>query len=122
MISLETAQKIRDAGLKWELQLGDIFSYGDPELFSIHRNGKERLEPPKHLLVDAIHLPRLDQLLAEIEKRGWTWEAESQEDNGHYSVRVRQGNIFNRTWADTPEEAAAQALIWILIKQGGTSR
>ncbi len=157
MISLETAQKLKDAGLRWEPKEGDCWCNGMWMAINYY------LElVTGHLLVkkEAIWLPRLDQLLAEIEKRGFDidlmhfatnsentsqvddppWSCEvnrfigwEQLDNGQPKLIIHgkdgsdrevnvhgpwQENRLNKYFdADSPEEAAAQALLWIL-KEG----
>jgi hypothetical protein len=109
MLSLETAKALRDAGLEWEPQLGDLFAadYDNglgptkPQVVRIADFGKPG---PEH-----IWLPRLDQLLAEIEKRGYDWFLKTD-----YCYVVNNNNQTQGIYADTPEEAAAQALLWIL--------
>ena len=66
MISLGTAKKLRDAGLEWNPQEGDWFYSWDGRIanllvFLSNFNIQEEF----------IFVPRLDQLLAEIEKRGY---------------------------------------------------
>ena len=120
MISLETAKKLRDAGLEWKPQEGDYIRYFDGNLISILTCGDVAFEDLK----DCIFAPRLDQLLSEIEKRGYWWEI------GHRIVDVgkihkykiwvskkHQNNANRSLMSDSPEEAAAQALLWIL-KEG----
>ena len=80
MLSLETARKLKEAGLKWEPQIYDFFysyigienvdtlSFDDGKIDRVNHwnwNGKE------YHLHGLYWIPRLDQLLAEIEKRGW---------------------------------------------------
>jgi hypothetical protein len=127
MLSLDTSKKLKDAGLEWEHpQIGDMYSYGDSEIFVIRPNGKAGLEPPKHLLVDAIWLPSLSQLLAEIVIKEWGYRLSStwveDELSGFECLISRREEIKPGKWkleehefrADSPEEAAAQALLWIL--------
>lgn len=93
MLSIETAKKLKDAGLVWNPDIGDIFFIEEEWLFA----------------------PRLDQLLAEIEKRGYGWKLEKFHA---YNLRRMQiykiNDLLGCFEADSPEEAAAQALLWIL--------
>jgi len=130
VISLDTAKKLKDAGLKWEPQEGDWFYWwvnGAIDVLSTHNQ----------LLVQCsggIFAPRLDQLLAEIEKRGYwcaimptnavgidvNYLAELYrlgELSGHLELVWRKevdGFLIAEFRADSPEEAATLALIWIL--------
>lgn len=97
MISLETAKALKDAGLVWEPKLGDLFK-----------------------------LPRLDQLLAEIVKNNWgcrlsvLWIEDFPK--GYECLLARTEETEEGKWEEyaqrfvtaSPEEAAAQALLWIL--------
>jgi hypothetical protein len=136
MISLETAQRLKDAGLEWEPKEGDCWCNGMWMAINYY------LElVTGHLLVkkQAIWLPRLDQLLAEIEKAGFdidlmhfatNSENTSQVDDPPWSCDInrsyRKVNAHG-IWeeqrlnegfeANSPEEAAAQALLWILEQE-----
>ena len=73
------------------------------------------------MLKSDIFAPRLDQLLAEIEKCDWTWMLYAPNSVGKYGIDVGKGSIYhnNKTiMADSPEEVAAQALLWILTEGG----
>jgi hypothetical protein len=142
MISLETAKKLKDAGLQWEPKEGDCWCNGMWMAINYY------LElVTGHLLVkkQAIWLPSLDQLLAEIEGRGFdvdlmhfatnrentgqinvpSWSCEinrfiglfMQADGSDSEVNVHgvwEEQRLNESFdADTPTEAAAQALLWI---------
>ncbi len=169
MISLESAKKLKDAGLKWEPQWGDVFnipsvfSDGITMLMDANMIESYRRKEPEDNWPDAIFryiwFPRLDQLLAEIEKRGWdidlmhfaknkgnteisddpSWSCEinkflgltqtdvepkliiHQPNGTDHAVNVNgqwQENRLNEIFdCDSPAEAVAQALLWIL-KEG----
>jgi hypothetical protein len=158
MISLETAQRLKDAGLKWEPKEGDYFAHVDGQRQEEVWHPNIFVVSGEHILVEELGgrmvffggglcvrgagcrmndthcycmnrtgfnpdlktfsvaswekdlwLPRLDQLLAEIEGQGWKWGLlfEGQID-------VTSGNQHKSFYAaDSPEEAAAQALLWI---------
>ena len=60
--------------------------------------------------------PRLEQLLAEIEKRGYLWELSIDDvDKPPYALYLTTPTR-NKKWftAESAEEATAQALLWIL--------
>lgn len=148
MISLETAQKLKEvaqklkeAGLEWKP--GDLCydRYGRPgivtqtwghgaiQMYSLETNTIEYGFGDSCTVV-----PRLDRLLAEIEKRGWAWHlmwltegnkttsyhcyivmpdaSESQKGQHHIQEYDFEGG--------TPEEAVAEALLWILEKERGS--
>ena len=99
MISFEKAKALKEAGLKQEPKKGDCMSSGD------------------------MWLPRLDQLLAEIERRGYAWSLKLL-NRPQYRVILYPkglapgGNGSSIFTADTPEDAAADALLLILKQEG----
>jgi hypothetical protein len=117
MISLETAQKLKTAGLVWEPQQGDwYFSYGQTEW--IISNMENFIESEKHILTNRLFRPRLDQLLTEIRNREWEFilmplgiEIYQTDWQGEKS---RRRDFYTRY-----EDATAEALIWVL-HQGGS--
>ena len=136
MISQELAEKLKDAGLLWEPKEGDEYSHlgNSPEVFVKALIGYKskiatehlkiydeefpngRLTTLKEMLLEkSTWLPRLDQLLAEIEKRGWKWDL--------YPLKNKYCCLATQTTAfpiyeeeDSPEEAAGQALLWMLMR------
>lgn len=63
-------------------------------------------------------VPCLDQLLAEIEKRGYVWDISLNPAQDHkYACWVVNKDGHNCPFADSPEEAAALGLLWILSKE-----
>ena len=139
MLSLETAKKLKDAGLQWKPQVGDWFytQSGNLEFVAFKSslaaeyikttNGNNEHYPNSRLMTgaeimqeDFVFAPRLDQMLVEIEKRGWTWMLYAPNDEGKYGIDIGNGSIYdnNKTiLADSPDEAAAQALLWILERE-----
>jgi hypothetical protein len=59
-------------------------------------------------------LPRLDQLLAEIEKRGYRWDIQMTKTRYVCGLSTPGVRVYPDQYGDTPEDAAAQALLWIL--------
>lgn len=109
MISLELAKKLKEAGLEWEPQRGDWYYFGDDgELHLL------RVATPRPVPEVVYFAPRLDQLLAEIEGRGYGWKLEKFHA---YNLRRMQiykiNDLLGCFEADSPEEAAAEALLWI---------
>jgi hypothetical protein len=131
MISLSTAKRLKEAGLKWEPKIGDRFTtfecveagYKETELWD--EEMQEAFETPEadteNMLKGSIWLPRLDQLLAEIEKRGYAWELSVDEvDKPPYAICFfSTPREIGQKWftADSPWEVAEQALIWILEQE-----
>lgn len=134
MLSLETARKLKETGLRWEPQIGDWFYYLYPyhsnytlRIFTAHTctiTQKEFEKLLNDIKENGIWCPRLEQLLAEITKRlpkeaiigleypNW------QEEKKWEIVGIGMDSKFpshEHIFADdTPDEAAAQALLWIL--------
>ena len=120
MLSLEMARKLKDAGLKWEPQQGDFFNWRESTyLFDKYSYQKRVLSEEKV----SVWLPRLDQLLAEIEKRGYRVVSGAQHGElGKYTCTIYGHPLWNPSRAEyftsnTREEAAAQALLWILEQE-----
>jgi hypothetical protein len=157
MISLELAKKLKDAGLRWEPQMGD-FMYNNDIIDCLDfadmsfAAGYEDLTHQG----DVGFIPRLDQLLAEIEKRGWETDLQFFNNGTGWFCEVAKTVQFRHNkprpkltinnkdgtkteveplstcpgWgdygekrmnkefaADSPEEAAALALLWILEQE-----
>jgi len=124
MLNLELARKLKEVGLKWEPKFGDhyiipaVFEEGlhevmdTKQVMSYHKNPKEWEES----INDFVFAPRLDQLLAEIEKRGYFMDLLGPYNTGEWRI-ILGGSVSDpHFYADTPEEAAAAALIWICLK------
>ena len=125
MISLELARKLKEAGLEWEPKFGDhyiipaVFEEGlhevmdTKQIMSYHKNPEEWEESIKGF----VFAPRLDQLLAKIEKRGYTWLMQKENIWGKYCFSICPINAYkprwNDFWGNTPTDAAAEALLWI---------
>lgn len=130
MISLELAKKLNDAGLKWDPKEGDFSDYdGKIELVT-----EENIKSTKRLLTaisrsNGLHddmlpilLPSLSQLLAEVERRGWGWDLDNMNvpSDPMYNLGLFSGDYgeFVRAFfGDTQEDAAGQALLWILEQE-----
>ena len=117
MFSLEMAKVLKDAGLEWEPKTGDLVAYDNglrvTKPMLIEENDFEKLNP------DSIWLPHLEQLLTEIDKRGYSWELSLDDvDVPPYAICLVMPTR-NRKWftADTPKETVAQALLWVLEKE-----
>jgi len=130
VISLETAKKLKKAGLKWEPRQGDwIYNHhgfvsGTTTTLDLIVEGTVLVHSiaRDYLNRTVEFAPRLDQLLAEIEKRGHRWEIGHYDDNEdiYYIAIVSKktrltGHQFT---ANSPEESAANALLWIYEQEG----
>ena len=120
MISLEMAKKLKAAGLEWEPQIGDMFYWHNGKDWGIDALTSEdvnnNLDETRDFIDEGawIFAPSLEQLLVEIEKRGYGWKLEK-----FHAYNLRQMQIYKINdllgcfEADSPEEAAAQVLLWI---------
>ena len=128
MINLELAKKLKNAGLEWEPQVGDFYIWGDEKwVVDVLEQKTAKILSP-----DAIFIPRLDQLLKEITDRWeWNWEIRLENDSPKHLLdspvvillqRPKKWHKpLNDSWvnsfttnAKTPEDAAAEALLWVL--------
>jgi len=133
MISLETAKRLKEAGLEWKVQLGDSL------YFHVHIGGEwaegfietrdiEYWEETQENIEDGnwIFAPSLDQLLKDIEKAGYLWtmgtpaSLETMKHEGDYMIgviipcgeeEIPEDQVFI---SNSRDEAAAEARIWIL--------
>jgi hypothetical protein len=133
LISLELAKRLKEAGLTWEPQIGDMFYWHNGKDWEIDALTSEdvngRLDETRDFIEEGFWIlaPRLDQLLAEIEKRGFIWALDVSATNGNKVIGYAMNIATSLDWedeeefrSDSPEEAAASALLWIL--EGGTSK
>lgn len=134
MLSLETAKKLKEAGLRFSLKHGDQLYDESGKVQEIHHistcrkfvwmeNGLSIRELDK-----TVYIPRLDQLLAEIEKRGYRWDIgnlgyfRDDDDDDDDDVCIGLFDKETREYVAQflgaiPEEVAAQALSWILEQE-----
>jgi len=137
VVSLELAKELKDAGLEWEPKFGDFFymRLGDGTLktreIEVYEKGDRAPFPEED-----VFLPRLDQLLDEIEKRGhkvdsvsirksdrykydcilYRW-VDDDSIGGGYWAKERMPQALGLFEATIREEAAAKALLWILKEE-----
>jgi len=136
MISLEKARALKEAGLRWEPKRFDLFTGGTEtwEVLEtyIGEGGTKWIRGIGGWVAygkNFTFLPRLDQLLAEIERRGWVWYIGCAAFNNKYYCQIgkvyknEDGHIVGIDYTvtppdwfkgDTPEDAAAETLLWIL--------
>jgi hypothetical protein len=124
MISLEKARALKEAGLEWDLQEGDWFSeptFAGGRTDTLFGQGFEWDDDDDKNNEDHVWLPRLDQLLAEIEKRGWMWDLRQWSEPGKYVIFITRQEKFERyhSVSDAPEDAAADALLYLLGQEAG---
>lgn len=121
VISLETARKLKDAGLKWKPEPKDDFAYYNGQKTSwLHEYYPAVCDYPERF----IWLPSLKQLLTEIEKRGYGYRL--CPDSIALYKKAMDGALIDvyptRSMNLIPmknTEAAAQALLWILEQKAG---
>jgi hypothetical protein len=136
VISLELAKRLKDAGLRWEPKIGDC-AIGPFDGDLIHKDllGEIwELSPKERDEFDekSTWLPNLSQLLGEIEGRGWEYEQgvlyvlggpmmPGKHKHGYWCEiwSIKDQSITCREPADTPEEAAGRALLWVLTEGRG---
>ncbi|TLM99114.1 hypothetical protein FDZ73_22365 [bacterium] len=130
MISQGLARELKEAGLVWEPKQGDCAydHYFDRICrYLVVYNGDYRVILPNDDIVDFprdmfTFTPSLSHLLAEIEGRGYLVDLKSNISIGWPNKWkcdiISQGKCMEffeqRIWADTPEEAAGLALLWVL--------
>lgn len=113
-ISFETAKKLKEAGLKWKPKTGDWGYNAYRGLFIIHY-------PQYAIQSSYIYAPRLDQMLKEIDKAGRLWHLYvSDLDLPPYCLEIEKRYESEYFTAESPEEATAQALLWILEQEDRT--
>jgi hypothetical protein len=133
MISLDKAKALKEAGLKWEPQEWDL--YLDAPVMI---DGRARylgghcidytpsnLRPMPEVVINArIWLPSLSQLLAEIKKHSgcalYVFDSGLRVlKKGAYEIELPKVGIDTCCFrAHAPEDAAADALLWILGQVG----
>jgi hypothetical protein len=125
MINIDLAKKLRDLGLEWQPKWGDYFQMIVLEkslttcLIDEFSVNSIRKETSKFRNEKRLWLPRLDQLLEELEKRGYLPKLEKGVDgiligNGiYYEVSIFGKNRIGKSW----EEAAAKVLVMVLEEE-----
>lgn len=116
MISIDKARALKEAGLKWEPKKFDLYTMAPTVIDSrtihhgIYCTGRKLSDLAMAVMGDRIWLPSLSQLLTEIEKRRYFWEL-------NYLAEIRIWTYgFEKYFEseDSLEDAAANALLWIL--------
>jgi hypothetical protein len=125
MISLELAKRLKAAGLRWEWpSSGDfIYNHMADRYGCVDEWIYTKKEVKRHWENGRVDFaPRLDQLLAGIEARGYRVWLKTKRNA--CVVRIRKvGEGWGKAHiADTPEEAAGRALLWILERSQNEPR
>lgn len=110
MISLELAQALKKAGLQHKPEDPDEYWVGEVEMVMVVDSAFSPEE-------NDVWMPRLDQLLAEIERRGWDWWVIKDGPDGGKWFRCRlnrDGEIPEICTGNTTEEAVGRSLLWLL--------
>jgi hypothetical protein len=119
MLTLDLARLLKEAGLRWEPEIGDLFYYW------IHAKNRHFGAP---ILYDHSYLPNpdydlwippLSYMLAEIEKHGWAWTLNS--NGGIVLVKPADKTCpdvrYESFIGANSENAAAHALLWVLTEE-----
>ncbi len=117
MISMEKARELKSAGLAWEPKQFDFYHNTNNKQDDIIVLNKQAIADAGK--VNLIWLPSLSQLLAEIEARGYEWDLSYKARDKGYLCAVFSGKLSFNWWSKiaTPENAAADALLWILKQE-----
>lgn len=126
MLSIELSRKLKNAELEWEPKELDCMSAPADVCTSAYL-GKEEMEEiqsfsneeMKTLQEKIVWLPRLDQLLAEIERRGYNYELTCGLSSSHkYIIHLFKGDyVLKRKYGNALDDVIAQALIWVLERE-----
>lgn len=117
-VSIELAKQLKSAGLVWVPKPKDDFAYEYGNKTSwLYEYYPAVYDYPGRF----IWLPTLSQLMAEIEGQGYDIQFQSNKRTpmGRYRFVIFEiiNGIIKQFWADTLEDAAALALLWILNRK-----
>ena len=113
MISMEKARELKSAGLAWVPKQFDFYHNTNNKRDEIVVLNKQAIADTGK--VNLIWFPSLSQLLAEIEARyPYLWQVGRRESGRYKMVLMDCGYNVTSFEADTPEDACADALLWIL--------
>ena len=119
MISLGLAKKLKDAGLKWKPEIGDWFFYETSGICLFDNDDMNyygTTEQKRRFKTNSTWLPSLSDILAEIERKHRDFRIKKLMDV--WSLDLFGLGMEGEFAAETPEEVAGQALLWILNKGG----
>ena len=122
-VSIELAEQIKKVGLEWVPKERDRLYYDQKNLIVLAVQeydlfvacGVELFSISEHPERSLVWLPFLSQLMAEIEGRGYLWNLDHS--TGRYLCQIGKWKWEKCLWADTTDDAAAMALLWILNRQ-----
>ena len=126
MLSLETAKRLKEAGIEpWF----ELYYVANGEAFARFQFEQEARWYAAHLRIGSPvafgmrEVYSADQLLAEIERRE-CWYSLARESGGdNYSLMLWKAHCrIEIFYAATAAQAAAQALLWILEREAGSER
>lgn len=124
MISLDLGRRLKEAGLEWEPKLGDKYGFKTDrgQLEFLICSKRDIVKISEYKVFKIYWLPRLDELLAEIERRGYRWHLYPYtlpiNNKTTYACEVMYGdNTFFVYTGDSPEDAVGFALIRILERE-----
>lgn len=124
LLSLEKARELAKV-LPWEPKVGDMVYLWNVEQLVVgcpapSKVSLNRWTDPKPT-ANCIFAPRLDQLLAEIERHGWNADSVTLRDGGYgcdiYWLSATVHTKYETFTGESREDAAAVALLWILEKE-----
>lgn len=137
MIGVELAGKLKEARLAWEPKEGDWLLLWQPgigmEEGFYYENARLRevdCENEHKVTEKDVWLPSLSDMLAELESRGYYWEmyCRTTLDGDGYEIQIMRleewnenGSSGNKS-ADTPEDAAAEVLLWVLERDEANAK
>lgn len=130
MLSLETSKKLREAGFPQSFAHYDRVYY-EGFMQSVidfdHDNGNKVWITGYNIPVNissCVFAPDLDQMLAWIEAKGYAYSLFNTLPYYRFSLSKIMGEFLDsrqiKFQADSPEEAVAQAVLWI-IEQGANA-
>ena len=124
MISIDKAKQLKELGLQWNPKCGDWYKtdyWPTPTLLTAdttRMDNKEINSRFERINKDdnTVWLPRLDQLLDEIEKYNYVYSLIKVGGLGKYNmiIKLQGSGSSSQFYHSIREDAFADALIWIL--------
>lgn len=108
-VSLPIAEQLKNAGLKWEPQKGDMFLTRSEGIQIVLIESEDKVE----LKGGLIWIPTLSDILDELEKIGYWFEFGQLSREKCYCI-IFDGPDSHSFYGETWEDAAAKALLWAL--------
>ena len=105
MISLEMARRLKEAGLEWKPQIGDMFYWHNGKDWEIDaltsEDVNDNLDETRDFIDEGAWLlaPDLEQLLAKIRELGYKWFGETDTERYFIGVvEIKKPNNFNNSY------------------------